>query len=195
MMLKIRKIISVKFYLFATLIIIIVGCMPMSEIEIDKSAGINGGFEIIKNGLPVNWNIYTPKTVKEADFAIVIDSVDYKEQKHSLRFNVNKCSSIGGKFSPGFTSEFLEPGKFEGKARYKLSFWVKNVGSTFKISAGGVTFKNGNMKTLIEENKTIPQWKLLEYMIEVPENNWLRMELNILKPGIFWIDGVKIEKE
>lgn len=194
-MLQIRKVMSINFILLPTLLFFIVGCMPMSEIETEKSAGINGGFEIIKNGLPVNWNMYTPKTVKDADFAIVIDTVDCKESKNSLRFIVKRCSSIGGHFSPGFTNEFLEFGKFEGKARYKLSFWVKNEGSTFKISAGGVSSKNGDMKTLIEESNAITEWKLLEYIIDIPQNKWLRLELNILKPGTFWIDGVKIEKE
>ncbi|MEA1973046.1 MAG: hypothetical protein U9N34_07130 [Candidatus Cloacimonadota bacterium] len=45
----------------------------MSEKETDISAGLNGGFEISKNVLPVNWLMYTNKTVSEADFTIELD--------------------------------------------------------------------------------------------------------------------------
>ncbi len=191
---KIRKI--TKFFLLLSLMFLLAGCYgQMSELEKDKSAGLNGGFEISSNGLPVNWLMYTPNTVKDADFKIVLDNKVYKEGNQSLRFDVVKCSSIGGRFSPGFTNEFFESGKFEGEGRYKLSFWVKNEGTTFKISAGGVSAMKGNMTTLIEEKKQISDWKLLEYQIDIPKDRWLRIELNILQPGTFWIDDIQIEKE
>jgi len=75
-----------------------------------------------------------------------------------------------------------------------LSFWVKNAGTEFIITAGGVSATKGNMITLIKENEQIDDWKLLEYEIDVPRGRWLRMQLNILRPGIFWIDGIRIEK-
>ena len=191
-----RKITSIKSFVLLILMFLLVGCFgQMSELEKDKSAGLNGGFEVFRNGLPVNWLMYTPNTVKEADFKIALDNEVYKEGKQSLRFDVVKCSSIGGRFSPGFTNEFFESGKFEGEGIYKLSFWVKNEGSIFKISAGSVSAKKGNMTTLIEEKEQISDWKLFEYHIDIPKDNWLKMELNILQPGTFWIDDIQIEKE
>jgi len=193
---KIRKITSTKFFLLLSLMFLLAACFgQMSELEKDKSAGLNGGFEVSSNGLPVNWLMYTPNTVKEADFKIVLDNEVYKEGKQSLMFDVVKCSSIGGRFSPGFTNEFFESGKFEGEGIYKLSFWVKNEGSKFKISAGGVSAMKGNMAVLIDEDEQISDWKLLEYKIDIPKDNWLRMELNVLQAGTFWIDDIKIEKE
>ena len=166
----------------------------MSEKETDNSAGLNGGFEIAKNGLPVNWLMYTENTVPEADFTIELDQDVFIEGKQSLKFDVKECSSTGGWHSPGFTNEFFDVGKFEGEVVYKLSFWVKNDGATFRVAAGGVAEKEGEMKTLIEGNDKIDEWKLLEYEIAVPKDKRLRLELNILKPGTFWIDDVKIEK-
>lgn len=193
---KIRKINSTKFLLPIGLIFLLFGCFgKMSELEKDKSAGLNGGFEVFRNGLPVNWLMYTPNTVKDSDFKIVLDNEVYKEGKQSLRFDVIKCSPIGGRFSPGFTNEFFVSGKFEGKGSYKLSLWVKNEGSKFKISAGGVSAKKGNMTTLIEKTEQISDWKLLEYQIDIQNDNWLRLELNVLQPGTFWIDDIQIEKE
>ena len=188
--------ITIKFQLSLILgfVLIISGCRQFSKHEADKSAGLNGSFEVSKNDLPVNWVMYTPKTVPDADFEIVLDKNVYKEGKQSLKFDVKKCTSAGGWGSPGFTNEFFEAGKFVGENRYKLSFWVKNEGSTFKISAGGVSAMKGNMTTLIQEKKQISDWELLEYQINVPKDRWLRMELNILQPGTFWIDDIKIEK-
>lgn len=181
--------------LILAFMLILVGCNQYSEKETDTSAGLNGGFEISKNDLPVNWLMYTPNTVPDADFKIVLDKNFYKEGKQSLRFDVNKCSSLGGWNSPGFTNEFFEIGKYEGKGRYKLSFWIKNEGTEFKISAGGISAMKGNMITLIQENEQIEDWKLFEYQIDLPKDRWLKMELNILQPGTFWIDDIKIERE
>lgn len=193
---KTQKLKSKLSFLFPLCSILILGsCNQMSKQIKDKTAGINGGFEVAKNGMPVNWLMYTPNTVKDADFKIVLDNKVYKEGRQSLRFDVVKCSSIGGRFSPGLTNEFVESGKFEGEGSYKLSFWVKNDGSTFKISAGGVSATKGNMKVLIDEDEQISDWKHLEYQIDIPKDNWLRLELNVLKPGTFWIDDIQIEKK
>jgi hypothetical protein len=67
-----------------------------------------------------------------------------------------------------------------------LSFWIKNDGTKFRIIAGGVGASNkGDMHVLIKLNEKIEDWRLLEYEIHIPEYMWLRMELNILHPGIF----------
>jgi len=176
------------------LVLILSGCDQMSEKETDSSAGLNGGFEISKNGLPVNWLMYTNNTVPEADFTIELDKDVFIEGKQSLKFDVKKCTTIGEWHSPGFTNEFFDIGKYDGEGIYKISFWIKNNGSTFRVTAGGVSAMKGEMKTLIEGNDEIDDWKLHEYEINVPNNRWLRMQLNILQPGTFWIDDIKIEK-
>ena len=172
----------------------LISCMQMSEKETDESAGLNGGFEITKNGLPVNWLMYTPNTVRDGEFEIIIDKNIFKEGKQSLRFDVINCSSTGGWHSPGFTNEFFESGKFEGEGTYKLEFWIKNEGTKFIMKAGGVSPNKGDMKVLIESDEQIEDWKYLEYEIIIPRERHLRIELNILEPGSFWIDGVLIEK-
>ena len=49
------------------------------------------------------------------------------------------------------------------------------------------------MKTLVETGDQIDQWRQFEFEIDVPNEMWLRLQLNILKPGTFWIDDVRIE--
>ena len=175
-------------------LIVLTGCVKMSEKESDELAGINGGFEVTKNGLPVNWIMYTPNTVPDGEFKVIIDKNVFKEGKQSIRFDVVNCSSTGGWHSPGFTNEFSDSGQFEGEVIYKLSFWIKNNGTKFRVEAGGVAPYKGEMKVLIESNERIEDWKYFEYKINVPKERHLRMELNILKPGTFWIDDVQIVK-
>ncbi len=172
----------------------LMACAPMSEHIKDSSVGLNGGFEIVRDGLPVNWLLYTPKTVADADFSISLDTRTYREGSQSLKFSVEKCSPSGGWRSPGFTNEFFSVGKYSGPARYRLSCWVKNDGALFRISAGAVSEKSGAMHTLIEENGPIDEWKFLEWDVEIPAQRWLRLELNVVQPGTFWIDDIRVEK-
>ena len=191
---KQQVIIKTIYSLLLSLILMLSGCIQMSEKETDSSAGLNGGFEVSRNELPVNWLMYTSETVPNADFEIELDNVVFKEGKQSLKFDVAKCISTGGWHSPGFTNEFFDVGKFKGAASYKISFWIKNHGTKFRISSGGVAPYKGEMKTLIENDEQIDDWKLFEFEVDVPEDKWLRMQLNILQPGTFWIDDVRIER-
>ncbi len=50
----------------------IAGCFPRSEHIADQAVGLNGSFEIDQNGLPVNWLVYTPNTIKDADFLVIL---------------------------------------------------------------------------------------------------------------------------
>jgi len=164
---------------------------PMSEMIEDETAGMNGSFEVARSGLPVNWLLYTPKTVPAGDFNIVIDTTEFKDGKQSLKFNVRECVATGGWYSPGFCNQF--PAKV-GQS-YKISFWVKNIGSGFFAQIGGVGSSTGKYETIIKSDETIEPWRLVEYTYTIPEKmTSIRFELNIIKPGIFWIDDLKIEQ-
>jgi hypothetical protein len=163
----------------------------MSELVVDESAGMNGGFEYVRDGLPVNWLLYTPKTVPDGDFEIVMDTIEFAEGKQSLKFIVRKCSSIGGCYSPGFCNQFpADPG-----GTFRISFWIKNQGSYFYIKIGGINSSAGQYETIVETNEEIDPWRNFEYIYAVPEGmNEIRLEVNILKPGVFLIDDIRINR-
>jgi hypothetical protein len=140
----------------------------------------------------VNWLIYTSNTVPNSEFKIYLDTIEFIEGKQSLRFDISKCSDIGEWHSPGFTNEFFE---YKGLATYTLTSMVKNNGTKYRITAGGVREKGGEMKTLIETTEKTDGWKKLEFEVKVPEKMWLRVQLNILTPGTFWIDDIRIYKK
>jgi hypothetical protein len=163
----------------------------MSETIHDDTAGTNGSFEVAQSGLPVNWLMYTPKTVPNADFDIVLDTAEFKEGKQSLKFVVRACVPTGGWHSPGFCQEYdAKPGE-----TYKVSFWAKNKGSQFIAQVAGVTEFDGQYQTMVQSKETIDTWRLFEQTYTIPPKmKRLRIEVNVVEPGTFWIDDIKIEK-
>jgi hypothetical protein len=168
------------------------GCRDkMSEGIEDKSAGLNGDFEIVKSGLPVNWLLYTKNTVPHGDFDLVIDDHEFKSGNQSLKFVVRECSDTGGWHSPGFTRELpADPG-----ATYQISFWARNEGSKFHFIAGGVSAFEGNDGVDVQSSESIEEWTKMEYKFRVPAKyERIRFQLNILEPGTFWIDDLQVKK-
>ena len=160
-----------------------------SESVLDKSVGMNGSFEITKSGLPVNWLIYTQKTISTGDYDFIIDSEQYKSGTQSLKFVVRACSPDGGWHSPGFSQEYdAIPATV-----YKVSFWVKNDGAEFRVKVGGITGDKGRYETIVKSSENFATWTQFEHKYTIPPKfNRIRIELNVLKSGIFWIDDVEI---
>lgn len=171
------------------LLYILVSCKQMSELVTDDSAGLNGGFEISQNGLPVNWLMYTSNTVADSKFEIILDQEYFVEGKQSLKFEIESCSSYGGTNSPGFTQQFdVTP-----EQRYEISFWTMNSGTQFQVKAGSVSPMTGDMKILFQSDSSYQDWKQHKLKaVTVKKDEQLRIEVNILRPGSFWIDDIKI---
>ncbi len=173
------------------LCILFTGCKPMSETVYDKSAGLNGSFEVTQSGLPVNWLVFTPETVENSDFDLIIDTSEYIDGKQSLKFLVRECSAGGEWNSPGFCKEYeVTPG-----ASYIVSFWVKNTESQFFVKIGGVSAFDGSYETIISSREEIDTWKYYEHKYTMPTDkkfNRLRFALNVLSSGSFWIDDIRI---
>ncbi len=172
-------------------IVLLGGCNRFSETIQDKTAGMNGSFEVTESGLPVNWLIYTPETIPTGDYDLIIDTTEYKDGGQSLKFLVRECSSTGGWHSPGLCQEYKAiPGE-----TYRVSFWVKNDGSEFVIKIGGVSAHKGQYDTIVKSKETIDTWQQFEYTYTIPQKmNAIRFEMNILQPGTFWIDDIEIER-
>lgn len=165
------------------------GCQKMSEWVIDDSVGLNGGFEVTKDGLPVNWLVYTPATIPTGDYDLVIDTVEHKEGRQSLKFVVRDCASTGGWYSPGFSKEY----EAASGVTYHVGFWVKNERSRFRAKVGGVSAFKGEYETIVEGGDSIPEWHRYVYAYTMPAGfHRLRLEINVLSPGTFWVDDITI---
>jgi hypothetical protein len=172
-----------------SILIYAAGCTGMSEFIKGDDDTMNGGFEVVKNGLPVNWYYYSPGTVPEGEFGITSDSLVFKEGKRSLKFSVRQCSSIGGRFSPGFFEDFSAT----AGETYKVSFWVKNEGCRFRVYLQSSEYgKGSNQDTIVSTSENFKDWKYFETDFKVRYNR-IRIEANILGPGTIWFDDVRIE--
>lgn len=180
------------FILGLAILPVLPGCMKkFSESAVDPTIGLNGGFESVKDSLPVNWMVYSPATVEDGDFDLSFDQMVFKEGRQSYAFTVRKCSSLGGRFSPGISQEI--PVK-EGES-YLVSFWVRNEGSEFLTTIKSVTAFGEAGIIEISSSETMKEWTKFEKLYTIPASmERLRFEVSILKPGKFWIDDVQIEK-
>jgi hypothetical protein len=70
---------------------------------------------------------------------------------------------------------------------------VKNDGSRFRAKVGGVSAFKGEYETIVEAGDFIPEWRYYEHLYAMPEEfDRLRLEVNVLSPGTFWVDGITI---
>jgi len=181
---------------FIILSFLLTGCNsnPFSLLIESKTAGFNGSFETTQNGLPVNWYIYKT-TFDNGNAELVIDTINPYDGKQSLKFVITKCLSVGGWHSPGIFTEV----DCENGSTYQVSFWIKNLGCKYTIKMDcwkGGTEDVNHPEKLITDNDTIPEWKKFEYEFTFDNDlNRFRFEMNILTPGVLWIDDVRIEKK
>ena len=172
------------------LILVLSGCNRVCIFELDSSAGLNGSFEKIKHGLPLNWYIYAPDYYKKG-YDLIYDTIDAKDGKQSLKFIVKEIDSTDEKWKkPGF---FGSTDTITGD-KFNVSFWIKNRGCDFKVKVTSYG-KSTYSKEIVRTKESFEKWKYFEYKYIVPESvNNVKFELNIFSTGTFWIDDVKIEK-
>lgn len=174
-------------------VLVMIGCRPLSIREESESAGFNGGFEIVESGLPVNWYFHYPP-IKDRDVEISIDTTDAVEGRKSLRFVVHKADPAARGVRTAGLFQVLPA---ESLRTYRVNFWLKNRGCTMRLlirSEKASEAPPPNIEILGEAETGTNTWRQFEYTYTVPETYGnIRFELNILQPGTLWIDGVRIE--
>lgn len=167
------------------------GCRRLSEEVRDPSVGRNGGFEHARGGLPVNWLVYSPRTVPGASFTLALDEDEHPEGERSLFFDVASCSSDGGWRSPGIAQEVpAEPG-----ATYRVRFRVRSEGCAWSVRTGAVSAKRGALETVEGTELADGAWHEVSRELTIPPGlERLRFELSVLSPGRLWVDDVRVER-
>jgi len=168
------------------------GCMNVTH-ERDISAGINGGFEIVRSGVPVNW-IIQRNTFNEEDAEISIDTTDKVEGKQSLRFAVHSF----GPFSESREWSLAQVLPAESLRTYRVSFWLKNRGCT-EVTRVYRTLQyqawGPGMETLGEAEMGTDTWRQFEFTHTIPaKGSDIRFTLGISQACTLWIDDVRIEE-
>jgi hypothetical protein len=165
------------------------GCRPLSESARDPAVGFNGGFEHVEAGRPVNWSVYSPRTVPEGDFEIVPDETEVQEGQRSLAFHVRSCSSGGGWASPGVFQEF----EAEAGHEYEVDFWIRSHGCTWQVTYGAVAASNARFETISSQEVQGEDWQHVVRRFRMPDAyQRQRFELSVRTPGDLWIDAVRV---
>ncbi|MFY8020610.1 MAG: carbohydrate binding domain-containing protein [Bacteroidia bacterium] len=180
-----------KLLIGSSLFLSLMSCSAqMSESKKNTQVDFNGSFEVFEDGLPVNWLVYTSKTVKTGDFSISSDANEFKLGKQSLRFDIKNCSAAGGRFSPGIAQEI----PVKSGETYTVSFWAKNTGSDFVCTIAGINSFARGSTTSLKSNNNSGEWTYYTAQYQIPEKmDQLRIELNILQGGTVWLDGIEIK--
>jgi len=120
-----------------------------------------------------------------------IDTTDPKDGKQSLQFRVQDCRNTGGWLSPGFAQELpVKP-----QETYKITFWVKNHQSQFQIKISSTHGNKSHVGQLSRSNEEYTHWQEFSYEYTIPQGmDKLRLEANILKPGITSFDAISVER-
>lgn len=165
-----------------------VAACARSEYVEDADAGLNGSFEIARDGLPVNWYFYTPATAG-GDFDISVDTDVFVHGAQSLRFDVRDVSDEGGHHSPGLFQEFdAVPGE-----TYTVSFLALNDGTRFRAGVRGIEARTDEpFESISERSDSFNRWRRFEYKFRMPDFERLRFEISVLGPGVLWVDDFRI---
>ena len=182
---------NVKAVLLGVATPLLCGCTQVSQEVREPEAGVNGGFETVKDGLPVNWLVYTPDTVPNSDFDIAFDKSEKAEGRQSLKFTVRACEGIGGWRSPGFAQEYpARPGDV-----FDVRLAVRNDGTEFGVAISAVSAFGGVDGPGVRTDSTFGEWWHYQWEYAMPEKmERLRLELNVLRPGTLWIDDVRLTR-
>lgn len=103
------------------------GCLHTKG-PIEHQAGENLGFELLEDGLPVNWIFYTPP---RSEYRIWCDTLLFTEGKQSLRFDLYRINENDRVNFTGFTNEFQS--QSHGGGKFRLSFKAMNQGMRHEI--------------------------------------------------------------
>jgi hypothetical protein len=181
------------------------GCVVPGMGRKDRSLGFNGSFEIVRSGLPVNWEL-SRYPVKRGDAEFALDTTDPVDGDQSLRIVVRRIAADQWGEPFLFQVREAEPG-----VGHAVSFWLKNRGSRAALIIKneeryapffGLSDEEKRdyaahpaVRAVLDESKTgADEWRRYQYVYTVPETDGtIRFELRILRPGILWIDDVRIE--
>lgn len=181
-----------KFFCFLSLATCLMGCYTFAESVQQSKSGFNGSFELVHEHLPINWWCFTNKILSKSDFDFEVQQGSASDGQRCVHFDIRECDSIGGRLSPGLFSELT----IEGNHTYRVSFDLRNQGSTLVFDAGPVSLKEGDRKILLTEKATLNDWTSYSFDIFVPaQDSLLYLQWNWIKPGQGWLDNVRVEKK
>jgi len=175
--------------LLAVVAIFLVSCQRDEFSKSNPTVGLNGSFETVENGYPVNWAFF-PNPESNTSFQAVLDSENVVDGKHSL-----KLVAKGNDKTTGFRSRRIP---VQSGKKYKLAMSVKADGCTLKVNrivqdASGK--KNLRANIIVNTRKPSAKWEKHEETLAVARGEaYVLLVFLIDGTGTLWCDNVQLEE-
>jgi len=168
----------------------------VSMIERDDAAGINGSFEVVQSGLPVNWYVYRAP-LSDGRGELTFDVENPPDGTRALKLVAHSVESQASRAAgPGlFQTVDAETGR-----AYEVRFWLKSDGAEVGLLIDSETPESRDPRNPIQTRITAEgadrgAWREFTYSYTVPDHyRNIRFELHVRTPGTVWLDDVRIER-
>lgn len=177
----------------ATLIILgVLGVSSCQKNELyvgNAKAGLNGSFEVVESGYPVNWAIF-PSPENSKSTSVSLNSVTVRDGKYSIELVTQEI-----KGTTGIRTRRLS---VNSRKRYRISFWAMNKAGAFQVNRvirDHSGKKNIRAKIIARSSQPTDEWQRFDDDILIAENEkYLHLIFRVTEPGTLLIDDVVIEE-
>lgn len=158
-------------------------------IILDRSAGLNGSFEISDSGYPVNW-AFGPNPEADDIFQVLLSSTKVFDEKKSLQIVTDQ-----GERTIAIRSQRVpvQPGK-----TYSISFASKNDGCALKANriiqdSSGTRVLRSDF--ILNTSDSTKEWSTFEEILTISDKEDSVVLIFLVDgPGSLWLDNVNIEE-
>jgi hypothetical protein len=169
--------------------IFLTSCQSNELIKSSPAAGLNGGFETVEEGYPVNWAFF-PNPESSPSLQVVSDSEHVREGQRALKIVIGKPDRI-----PGFRSRRIP---VQSGRKYTLAMSVRTEGCKLKVNRvvlDASRTKNLRSDTIVDARDSLPEWKRYEETLAVSEDEaYVFLIFLIDGSGTLWCDDISIEE-
>jgi len=171
------------------LLAMLTSCASDTAAVLGEDAGLNGSFEIVEDGLPVNWAFF-PDPSNTESFDVSIDSERSLEGRHSIRMAV---ASDDSDRPPGFRSRRV-PVASGRTYTVSLSAWSDGPElAVRRIVMDATKTSNRRSDLIVEARPSSVDWERYSESLTVAEGEAYVVLIAVVRgEGTIWIDDVRV---
>jgi hypothetical protein len=184
---RIAAVIALLALAFATMMI--VSCQSNELVKFDRSAGLNGGFELTDSGYPINW-AFSPNPESTESLQVYIDKIRFVEGSNSLRL-----VSTQDDRPKAFRSQSVP---VDSGGEYRIGFSVLNEGCSLRVNrimtdASGMT--HFEAQTILDTSESTTEWVRFEELFTANQGEaYVFLIFLVDGVGTLWCDHVRVEE-
>jgi hypothetical protein len=169
--------------------LLLISCQSNEVSKRDEAAGLNGSFETIDSGYPVNWAFF-PHPETDDLFLVSVDQTKAQAGKQSVKLTTQQSEITVGLRSSRVP---VEPDQ-----TYQISFAVQNDGCSLKVrrivqDRSGTDNRRSDI--IVDISTMSSDWETYAETLLVAdgEKNVVLVFL-VDGPGTLWVDDVRVTK-